>query len=281
MAHERITPTAHTIAYLRARAGIPYAPEIGGTARVREATHAFYHRSDFDLDFARFEKLIPWVRLRFLALHAAVRATGITNILELAAGLSPGGLITTKDAGITYLETDLPGMVEEKRAVIERVFGFVPSNLRFKAANALSEQDLRAAADSLPLGPIAFLNEGLLQYFGQHDKVVIAANIRTVLVERGGAWITTDIVRKPDFLGAFAANDYRTRIRTILQEETGCDMAELAFESFEEAESFFKEAGFSVERHLQTALAPTALAGDVLGRHPDLSFQQVWVMRAL
>jgi O-methyltransferase involved in polyketide biosynthesis len=93
----------------------------------------------------------------------------VSQVLELAAGLSPRGWRFTKRYGdsLTYLETDLGPMASRKRAALERL-GERPAGHRVAELDALRTAGpaSRAAvvADLDPERGLAVVSEGLLAY---------------------------------------------------------------------------------------------------------------------
>ncbi|MGB4342139.1 MAG: class I SAM-dependent methyltransferase [Moraxellaceae bacterium] len=92
------------------------------------------------------------------------------QIVELACGLSPRGhRFTQKHAGITYIETDLPGMVARKRPLLTGL-GSLSSRHRVITCNILdlgTTDSLEAviARECNPARPLVVITEGLVNYF--------------------------------------------------------------------------------------------------------------------
>lgn len=277
----RISSTAETIAFLRAGAGIPYADALASLSKAETATVAFYRRPDFEIDLERMRKMGSWAALRLHAVIEATRRAGARNILELASGFSPAGLISSEDPRIRYLESDLKPVIQRKRKMAREILGGQRKNLGFMTINALVGGDLeRAVRAFFPKEEtLTITHEGFLQYLTHEEKRQLSEKIAKVLRERKGTWVTSDIVLQEHFVGAFNTTPYARRIREILAENTGRDMAQLAFASFDEAEEMFQNAGFRVEKYLQLDLAAGLLSQEVLAKHRHLKHQQVWVMR--
>jgi len=295
--HEKISGTAETIAFVRgSRKGLALSPvesiaqQISKICNAEEATKRFYQRPDFEVDLERMKKLRPWSLLRLEAIREAVKRSGVENVFELASGFSPAGYATVFDLPvrhINYLETDLPDTIERKRKIIEemqRPYGPIDS-LMHEPVNALDgPQMLEVARKHFKKGPVAIVHEGLLQYFEVEEKFQIARNIRKVLEEFGGVWITTDIVLRRHLKKEFERSPYMRRIHEIMTENTGRDMVECGFNSYQDAKNIIKLAGFKVEHRTQADLVPVKLSL-ALGRERDtkdltnLAEQQIWAMR--
>ncbi len=101
-------------------------------------------------------------------LERAIEDDGVTQVIEVAAGLSPRGWRFSRRYGdrLTYIEADLPEMAARKREALERIG--VSDRLRVQPVDALKpggEGSLTELADSLDPGSgLAIITEGLLGY---------------------------------------------------------------------------------------------------------------------
>jgi O-methyltransferase involved in polyketide biosynthesis len=167
---EAITPTAHYTGYVWARNGLSH-PELE-TLRGR----------------LMFESLQPVMRVRRLLrqgtleqyllarhraidllLERAIEEHGVSQVIEIAAGLSPRGWRFSKRYGgeITYVETDLPQMAAHKRRALERM-GSLSEEHWVAELDALADagpQSLDAVIERLDAGRgLAIISEGLVGY---------------------------------------------------------------------------------------------------------------------
>src|SRR5579862_9381945 len=106
---DQISPTAKLVAYMRSLSDIPYSSEIANLCAAESAVQEFYGSERLWL-----QKRIPLAELRFKSLTSLLVDSGVDQIVELASGLSPRGLILTENPAITFIETDLPEILEEK-----------------------------------------------------------------------------------------------------------------------------------------------------------------------
>jgi O-methyltransferase involved in polyketide biosynthesis len=163
----RISPTAHYTGYIWARNGLSH-PELE-TVEGR----------------VLFESLRPFVTVSgllgrgtlesyLLARHKAIdallereiEAGRVSQVIEVAAGLSPRGLRFARRYGerLTYVEADLSGMVERKRTALERI-GSLSERHRIEEVDVLRDHGLSAVAGTLDPGRgLAIVTEGLLGY---------------------------------------------------------------------------------------------------------------------
>jgi O-methyltransferase involved in polyketide biosynthesis len=164
-------------------------------------------------------------------------------VLEIAGGLSFRGLALAQRHAVTYVDTDLPAMIESKARLVAALdAGPLVGELRLRALDALDPEGFRAAVAELPPGAIAIVNEGLLMYLDPGEKRRLAASIREALVARGGVWITADIYLRSPPDPRIGQDD---RLRDFLAAHR---VEEQKFESRAAAEAFFTEAGFAI-RH--------------------------------
>jgi hypothetical protein len=118
-------------------------------------------------------------------LERAIEQHGVTQVVEVASGLSPRGWRFTQRYGeeITYIETDLPEMVERKQRALERM----GAQHRVMALDALEEDGLAKLADELDRGSgLAIVTEGLLGYLPTDAVDGLWRRFATVLSGFGG-----------------------------------------------------------------------------------------------
>lgn len=168
----RISPTAHYTGYVWARHGLS-VPALA-TARgrlyygaLRPANAALRALGAASLD----DMLLARHRVIDHLLEQEIEAGRVSQILELASGLSPrGARLSAAHPSCTYIEGDLPAMVADKRRRLARG-GSARPNLRVVTLDALAEhgpESLDAVVDALdPSRGTAVVSEGLLMYFDE------------------------------------------------------------------------------------------------------------------
>jgi O-methyltransferase involved in polyketide biosynthesis len=113
-----------------------------------------------------------------LSLAQAIDAGEIEQIVEVAAGLSPRGwrFRSRYGAKITYVEADLPGMLENKRRILVELGGETPHH-RTAVVDALAASgptSIDAVCASLdPARGTAIITEGLINYFATETMLGI------------------------------------------------------------------------------------------------------------
>lgn len=241
--YDKISYTARGVAYARTFSDIPYCKEIAALCDADSIppNSAELHRH-----------LSPYFEGRFKAQTILLEKSGIKNIIELAAGLSPRGLIMTEDPTIHYIETDLSGMLRQKQLVVSAIVRkkqmAFPKNLRFAEVNVLEKDALVRAVAQLPKGPIAIGHEGLLAYFTREEKRKLAEIVHDILEQRGGVWITPDIFTRADLIKSAPNKETRESVDEALK-DTESDYRSNAFMDNQDAEIFFAEHGFACARY--------------------------------
>jgi O-methyltransferase involved in polyketide biosynthesis len=237
-----IGPSARMLLVMRAQSDLPFA---------RTAAEVLLGPERLEQDIARVaEPAGAELRLRhfvsrYRSIDTLLADSGATRVLELAGGLSLRGLAWAQRNAGTYLDTDLPDMVATKQRLIDELaVRPLTGELRIGELNALDADAFRAAVASVPAGPIAIVNEGLLMYLDDADKQRLAANVRDALVARGGVWITADIYIQ------IAGSSPVERTDRELEFLAAHRVEENKFASLAAAEAFFSAAGFAIVRRL-------------------------------
>jgi O-methyltransferase involved in polyketide biosynthesis len=282
---EALHRTAWLTAYPRTFTDIPLSSEI---YEELEQTRIAHNEPGVP-DQLKYNRLAPQLEARYKLINRLIAKNESTQIVELAAGLSPRGLIATKDKGVTYVEMDLPAMVGEKQTIIDgltRRGAVTPSkNFHLIAGSALEFADIASVKQYLDIRePVTIVNEGLLRYFSLDEKAKIARNIRSILETQGGAWITPDITTK-----AFLKEQDATVAPGQVQQAmnlTGRDFHENRFEDVTHAQQFFEKLGFAVTVHRWDEVrdelsSPKRLAIDDADLETMLEYGFVFEMRAV
>ena len=243
VSHEKVSPTARGIAYRRAICDIPFAKDVYDelakvmTPEEKEQIMALIAEKD--------QALTPYFEARYKLLNRFLKESGSKQILELAAGIAPRGIEMTQDSEMQYVEVDLPGIVKQKKEILESLGqqSKIQShkNLEIIEGSALDSDVLaEATANFDEAKPIAVIHEGLMRYLSFKEKAQIAENVRELLQKFGGVYITPDIT-----LRGFIDD----RVKNVVSKMIGMDMNANAFESVEQAERFFSDLGFEIEEH--------------------------------
>ena len=120
---ESISPTAHYTGFVWARNGLSHAELETTEGRVMYESMRLPMAAAGALGRPTLERyLLARHRAIDKLLEDAISNRGVTQVIEVAAGLSPRGWRFTERFGeLVYIEGDLPGMVERKREALERM----------------------------------------------------------------------------------------------------------------------------------------------------------------
>jgi O-methyltransferase involved in polyketide biosynthesis len=242
--HSRVAPTAYGVAYLRTFSDIPLTGEIFDAL----GAHMQDTGQTYTPGTASKDRLAPQLEARYKLVDGLIAASGATQILELAAGIAPRGInLSTTNPDIHYVELDLQGVMQEKQAILSKLSTPKPPNLRIVEGNALSQEDVANAASEFSKDrPVTIVNEGFMRYLTFPEKSILAHNVRGLLTEFGGVWITPDISMRQALSREDEAASGHTQ---SLRQTTGIDVSQNVFENVEQAQIFFEDLGFEVERH--------------------------------
>lgn len=172
---QTISPTAHYTGYVWARRGL-------GPKQLSTPEGRLFFRGLQPLMTANGLLGGPTVegfllarhRLIDLLLTEEIEAGNVSQVVEIAAGMSPRGQRFAKAYGdrITYIEADLPAMAARKRAALAKLgtLGDHHQVVEIDALQDVGPDSLAALAAGLnPDRGVAFITEGLLNYLSPDD----------------------------------------------------------------------------------------------------------------
>jgi O-methyltransferase involved in polyketide biosynthesis len=171
----RVSPTAHYTGYVWARNGLsdPELETVEGrvlfeTLRVPMTVSALLGRGTLE------GYLLARHRAIDALLERAIAEDRVTQVVEVAAGLSPRGLRFTRRHGdrLTYVEADLPAIAARKRAALRRI-GSLSERHRVDEVDVLQDQGPASLAELAhrldTASGLAIITEGLLGYLEKDD----------------------------------------------------------------------------------------------------------------
>ncbi|MFJ3262307.1 class I SAM-dependent methyltransferase [Pseudomonas sp. NPDC086581] len=165
-----ITPSAHYTGYVWYRhqlADPAFATAFGRWVHGCVAPINWGARIGFGLNIEDF--LLQRHLLIDARLTQAIESRGVTQVVEIACGLSPRGRrFRERYPQLTYIEADLPPMAARKSALLQEQ-GWLDGKHRVRAVDILAEQGEQCLAALLceldPDRPVAVITEGLVNYF--------------------------------------------------------------------------------------------------------------------
>jgi O-methyltransferase involved in polyketide biosynthesis len=242
-----VTPTAHYTGYVWARNGLshPELETLTGRLMFEALQPAMRVRR-----LLRQGSLEEYLLARHLAidllLERAIEEQGVSQVVEIAAGLSPRGWRFVQRFGeqIVYVETDLPEMAAQKRRALERM-GTLSEHHRVAELDALAEtgsQSIDAVVADLDLTRgLAIVSEGLVGYLPREGTEAMWRRVADVLGRfQTGRHICHIHLRGVDVLQVEALSlllslFVRTRVRADYRDD-------------QEVEQVMLESGFSEAR---------------------------------
>jgi len=127
---------------------------------------------------------------RFRTMGALAEETGFTEV-DLPCGYTPRAIEFARK-GRKFVGLDLPAAIAEAKPAITSLIDEDKRDLvRFEGCDATNYESLKKVFDSIP-GEVCITTEGLLMYFTDSEAGQLCDNIRRILQEHGGCWITAD-----------------------------------------------------------------------------------------
>jgi O-methyltransferase involved in polyketide biosynthesis len=239
--YNTISPSAKSLLFMKGHTSIPFARQIAGLmAYPGEFIPDFENRNN------NFWARVVHFESRYWSVDQLLTELSIKNILELSSGFSFRGLDVAKQHGIFYIDTDLPDLIAKKKDLLSALLmenKSIEGNLEILPLNALDEKQFLDTVTHFPKGEIAIVNEGLLMYLDSDEKEKLCSIIHRILKERGGYWITADIYLRNQQNKLDLKLDSKTK--EFFEEH---QIEENKFESFKEAETFFRRMGFVIDK---------------------------------
>jgi O-methyltransferase involved in polyketide biosynthesis len=168
---ETISPTAHYTGYVWFANGLSHPAFATKEGRFFYESLRPMNAASRALGGPTLEgMLLARHRVIDLLLERAIADGRVSQIVEIAAGLSPRGwrFATRHGAALTYVEADLPDMAARKRAILAET-GPAVAHHNVVEIDALADggpRSIAAIAGELdPSRGVAIVTEGLLNYF--------------------------------------------------------------------------------------------------------------------
>ncbi len=236
-----VSPSARWMILWKGHTNIPYAKEVAELLEYPKTYIPDFKKRDFT-----FWTSVFGLERRYRSINQLLNDLSIKNILELSSGYSFRGLEYSLQKDIHYIDTDLPDIIATKKEFIKNLkkdeFNY-KGKLELLPLNALDRTDFIETVGRYSAGEVAIVNEGLLMYLDKPEKEKLCSIIHDILIERGGYWITADIgLKNKETKLGFEFND---KIREFNKKHNTEDNS---FDSFKEAETFFNEMGFVIDK---------------------------------
>jgi len=182
-------------------------------------------------------------------LEEAIEAGKVTQVLEVASGLSPRGWrFTEAHPDLVYVEADLPDMAAEKREALGRI-GRPPTHRVI---------DFDALSDDMPLeefdtsGGLAIITEGLLSYLPREAVLTLWARFAGLIGTFPTGVYLSDLHVDEDVF-APVARAFEAALSVFVQTRVS-----VHFDTAAEAERALLDAGFGSAKVFPAAEHPAA-----------------------
>lgn len=184
---EAISPTAHYTGYVWFAHGHSHEAFATRTGRLMYQALRAPNAIALRTGLPTLEgMLLARHRLIDLRLEQAIEAGEVSQVVEVACGLSPRGWRFAERYGdaITYVEADLPGMLANKRRILAKLGGESEHHYT-REVNALRD-DGPTSIDTIcaeldPDRGTAIITEGLVNYFDRETVVAMWARFARAL----------------------------------------------------------------------------------------------------
>lgn len=240
---DAISPTALLVAYARQFTDISYSRDIAHLVNAQRVVEQLLGKQ-----WEQLAEMAVLIEARYKAINQLMMRFEPTQVIELASGLLPRGIVMSHDPAITFVESDLPIMIDRKHQWVNRLIGDRP-NLHFAAVDVTRYpnpfDDCAKYLSSTK--PVVMLCEGLLMYLTFPEKQQVFANIHETLKLYGGVWITADLITKEDSRRLREASGSIQRLDQALQAIAGRGISHSHFVDRDHLLQFADEQGFCVE----------------------------------
>lgn len=282
--YSTISPSALSLLLMKGYTNIPYARETAALMQGPEV---------FDLDFDNKDFWF-WIRVmhfeaRYWSIDQLLQQTGCYNIFELSSGYSLRGLdLCSHHSDIHYIDTDLPAVVSEKKQLMQQLqlTERIKGHWETVALNALYAGEFAQMVDGFASGPLAIINEGLLMYLNEDEKIQLCKNIHSTLKQRGGFWITADVYVKHS--ETMRASLPQSNAEAAFMEQHQIEQNK--FDSYPAALQFFESQGFALVKEAEISYETLSVMPHLLkvlppevrnSKEPPPKVQATWMLRAV
>ena len=129
------------------------------------------------------------IEARYEALSRYLQKENCRSLLDIACGYTPRAIYCNR-MGIDYVGVDVPVVAEELLGFASKA-GLGAVHPAYVGGDATNAASLRVAAELLK-GNLLISCEGLTQYLSADEFAQLIGGIREILMQHGGAWLTSD-----------------------------------------------------------------------------------------
>lgn len=195
---------------------------------------------------------------RHLFIDDFVRQGRYTQVVEVAAGYSPRGMLFANE-GLHYVEVDRPAVMQEKAGIVTGMIARKPTFLGVDATSPDFVDQVMAACR--PGRKTLLITEGLSPYFARHDFVGVLRNLHRLAVLLDATYVTdfyrsvrSSLLRRWMDVGSLAIKAVADSVHIYARDEG-------------EIRAVFEEGGFKVRAVHRPAAEPKY----TLDKHPTVT----------
>lgn len=129
--------------------------------------------------------------MRYHTIEKLAMAEGDFTEIDLPCGYLPKALRYTR-AGHRFIGLDLPATIAEVEPAINALLSEEQKKMvKFAGVDATNYESLRSALSDVE-GKVVITTEGLMVYFNDSEVGALCDNVKRILDEHGGCWLTID-----------------------------------------------------------------------------------------
>lgn len=194
--------------------------------------------------------IIVAIEARYKFILDRIQRDRYTNVLDLACGYTPKGYNFTKK-GIDYVGVDLPVVVDTMLPLSKEVFPKGKHDY-YIGGDLTNPVSIIKAAGNLN-GKIGITADGILGYFNKSELEEAFKSIRSVLLEHGGAWYSSDIEMDYSMIAALGigtddALEKWNKQLAQTRKSSSIFLESHKFNNYNEEMKFFEANGLKVEK---------------------------------
>lgn len=205
---------------------------------------------------------------RFQCMNRLIDERKDSQIVDLPCGYTPRGIRMSRQ-GRTYYGFDLPAVIDTVGPAAESIIGKSES-VSYHAVDATNYAAMEQALGENSRD-LLVTTEGLLMYFAQPELEEVFSNIRRLLQEHGGSWVTTDRAyyhHDKELVSAALGNDPQlTAMYAAVTNRAASTTADIKFNDNvffdpddEKVRAFIRKSGFELHEICMADYLPEKIA---------------------
>jgi len=235
--------------YFRSYSDIPFAAKFSSLVRAKEA---YEHDKE---KIGPVDTKIPYFEARYKAIDALIKASGINQVVEFAAGRSLRGI---NNPQWKFVHTDQdPVALEQMWSFGKKVLSEQGRMPAFVGFDAITGEGLSNITLRLNNQPVVVIHEGLYTYYPHATKEKMAENAKKLLEIYGGLYITPDVHIKSNMAEWNTLEVRSEKQRESISDHFKRDIESFYFEDRADVKRFFSNIGFDSKVHTLGEFVPS------------------------